>query len=157
MTIFYTIERGNKDDLVAGQIYADKMLTPTQVEGKPVQIISHHTWQEGPFILHRNDKYFLTYSCGGWTDSTYHVRYAIASRPMGPYVEQPDTILKTNRLVKGPDHHSLFIDQTGKDWVVYHGWDIGYKARYPRIDRIFMEGDKLSSDGPTYTPQSNRK
>ena len=52
MTIFYTIERGNKDDLVAGQIYADKMLTPTQVEGKPVQIISHHTWQEGPFILY---------------------------------------------------------------------------------------------------------
>lgn len=76
---------------------------------------------------------------------------------MGPYVEQPDTILKTNRFVKGPGHHSLFIDQTGKDWVVYHGWDIGYKVRYPRIDRIFMEGDKLSSDGPTYTLQSNRK
>jgi len=157
MTIFYTIERGNKDGLVAGQIYADKLLTPTKVEGKPVQIISHHPWQEGPFMLHRDNKYFLTYSCGGWTDSTYHVRYAIGNQPMGPYIEQPDTILKSNKLVKGPGHHSLFIDQAGKDWMVYHGWDIAYKARYPRIDRLFMKGDKLSSDGPTYVPQSINK
>jgi len=157
MTIFYTIEHGNKDGLVAGQIYADKLLTPFKVEGKPVPIISHHIWQEGPFILHRDSKYFLTYSCGNWRDSTYHVRYAIAEKPLGPYTEQPDTILKSNTMVKGPGHHSLFIDKAGKDWIVYHGWDTKYMARYPRIDRIFLNGDKISSDGPTYNEQSVNK
>jgi len=157
MTIFYTIEHGNTDGLIAGQIYADRLLSPTKVEGKPVQIISHHIWQEGPFILHRDNKYFLTYSCGNWRDSTYHVRYAIAEKPLGPYIEQRDTILKSNALVKGPGHHSLFIDKDGKDWIVYHGWDTKYTARYPRIDRIFLDGDKISSDGPTYTEQSINK
>jgi beta-xylosidase len=157
MYIFYTIEYGNKDGLIAGHIYADKLLTHTHVAGKPVQIISHHPWQEGPFILHRNNRYFLTYSCGAWADSTYHVRYAIGTSPLGPYAEQPDTILKTNHLVKGPGHHSLFIDKAGKDWIVYHGWDTAHKARFPRIDRIFLNGDKISSDGPTYTKQSINK
>ncbi len=157
MYIFYTIEHGNKDGLAAGQIYADKLLSPTQIEGNPVQIISHHPWQEGPFILLSDNKYFLTYSCGNWQDSTYHVRYAIASHPMGPYTEKSDTILRSNPVVKGPGHHSLFIDQTGKDWIVYHGWDTGHTARYPRIDRIFVENDKISSDGPTYTPQNTSK
>jgi len=154
MYIFYTIEHGNKDGLVAGQIYADKLISPTQVAGKPVQIISHHRWQEGPFILQRNDKYYLTYSCGAWTDSTYHVRYAIAKSVMGPYTEQPDTIIKTNMGVKGPGHHSFFTDNKGKDWIVYHGWDPNHTTRYSRIDRIFLKDNKITSDGPTFTPQS---
>jgi len=157
MTIFYTIEHGNKDGLIAGQIYADKLIAPTWVEGKPVQIISHHIWQEGPFMLHRNNKYFLTYSCGDWKNDTYHVRYAIGNTPMGPYVEQPDTILKSNKKVKGPGHHSLFVDKNGKDWIIYHGWDTAYTARYPRIDRILVDGNKISSDGPTYSEQSINK
>jgi beta-xylosidase len=157
MTIFYTIEHGNTDGLIAGQIYADRLLSPTKVAGKPVQIISHHIWQEGPFILHRDNKYFLTYSCGNWRDSTYHVRYAIAEKPLGPYIEQRDTILKSNSVVKGPGHHSLFIDKDGKDWIVYHGWDTKYTARYPRIDRILLNGDKITSDGPTFTKQSVNK
>jgi len=154
MYIFYTIEHGNKDSLKAGQIYADKLLTPMQVAGKPVQIISHHSWQEGPFILHRNNIYFLTYSCGAWTDSTYHIRYAISKSVMGPYTEQPDTILKTNKGVKGPGHHSFFIDKNGKDWIVYHGWDPSHTTRYSRIDRIYIKDKKITSDGPTYIPQS---
>ena len=157
MTIFYTIEHGNKDGLIAGQIFADKLISPNQVEGKPVQIISQHIWQEGPFMLHKNNKYFLTFSCGDWTNETYHVRYAIGNSPMGPYVEQADTILKSNKMVKGPGHHSLFVDKNGKDWIIYHGWDTAYTARYPRIDRIFINGDKISSDGPTYIEQSVNK
>ena len=157
MYIFYTIENGNKDGLIAGQIYADKLLSPTKVAGNPLQIISHHSWQEGPFILHRDNKYFLTYSCGGWRNSTYHVRYATGVSPIGPYTEQPDTILKTNAMVKGPGHHSFFIDKSGKDWIVYHGWDTAFKARSSRIDRIFVSGDKITSDGPTFTRQSVNK
>ncbi len=157
MYMFYTIEHGNVDVLTAGQIYCDRMLSPTKVEGKPKQIISNHSWQEGPFMLHRNNKYFLTYSCGAWTDSTYHIRYAIANSPMGPYTEQQDTILKSNRFVKGPGHHSLLVDNKGDDWIVYHGWDTAYKARFSRIDRLYINADIINSDGPTYTPQNVNK
>ncbi len=157
MYLFYTIEHGNEDGLVAGQIYCDKLISPMKVEGKPKQIIHQHPWQEGPFMMHRNNKYYLTYSLGNWRDSTYRVCYSIASSPMGPYTEQPNIILKSNNQVKGAGHHSFFIDQAGKDWIVYHGWDKAFVARYPRIDRIFLSGDKISSDGPSYTPQNINK
>ena len=153
MYMYYTIEYGNIDSLTAGQIYVDKMLSPTEVAGNPVQLISHHKWQEGPWILKRNRKYFLTYSVGGWDGPTYHVRYAIGENPMGPFEEQQNKILETNEVVKGPGHHSLF-QAYGKNWIVYHGWDTAYTARYPRLDLIEVEGNKIISDGPTFTEQT---
>jgi len=157
MYMFYTIEHLNADSLTAGQIYQDRMISPTRVAGNPKQIISHHKWQEGPFLQHRFNKYFLTYSCGGWTNHTYHVRYAVSSSPTGPFVEQPDTILASNELVKGPGHHFMYSDKNGKDWIIYHGWDTAYTARYPRIDRIFFDENSISSDGPTFTEQRLEK
>ncbi len=153
MYIFYTIEHLNADSLKAGQIYADKMIAPDRVAGRPVQIVSHHEWQEGPFVQYRDNRYYLTYSCGKWQDSTYHLRYATSSSVLGGYSEQPDTILRSNAFVKGPGHHFIYADARGQDWVVYHGWDTAYTARYPRIDRIFYKDGVVSSDGPTYTVQ----
>jgi len=153
MYIFYTIEHLNRDGLTAGQIYQDRMLSPTEVAGEPRPIITHHRWQEGPFLQHRFDKYFLTYSCGAWTNDTYHVRYAIGASATGPFAEQPDTILASNEMVKGPGHHFMYADKQSKDWIIYHGWDTAFTARYPRIDRIFFQEHSMSSDGPTYTLQ----
>ena len=152
--MFYTIEWLNSKGYKAGHIYVDKMLSPTKMADKPIQILGNHKWQEGPFIMQSKAKYILTYSLGNWTDSTYHMRYATADKLTGPYAEQPDTIMKTNEMVKGPGHHSFFKDSKGKDWIVYHAWDTAHTARYPRIDRIFVKDNKITSDGATYTPQS---
>ena len=114
----------------------------------------NHSWQEGPFLLHRNNKYYLTYSCGNWRDSTYHLRYAISDYVSGPYSEHPDTLLKSNTMVKGPGHHAIFTGLNKKDFIVNHGWATAYNARYPRIDRLYITPEGLSSDGPTYTIQS---
>ena len=75
----------------------------------------------------------------------------------GPFIEQPDTLLQSNEKVKGPGHHFMFKNKDGKDWIVYHGWDAAFTARYPRIDRIFFDGQKMSSDGPTFTGQRTNK
>lgn len=153
MYIFYTIENLNSKGYKAGQIYVDKMLSPFQVAGNPIAVITHHDWQEGPYVMKLKNAYLLTYSCGNWRDSTYHVSYAKANAITGPYMEQPDTIIKSNAMVKGPGHHSFFKDKSGKDWIVYHGWDTAFTARYPRIDRIYINGNKISTDGPTFTNQ----
>lgn len=154
MYIFYTIENLNIKGYKAGQVFVDKMLSPTRVAGKPIPLITHHDWQEGPYIMQLKNTYLLTYSCGNWRDSTYHVSYAISNSITGPYTEQPDTIMKSNSIVKGPGHHSFFKDKFGKDWIVYHGWDTAFTARYPRIDRIYVKGNKIATDGPTFTDQS---
>ena len=152
--LLYTIEHGNADGLKAGQIYIDRLVTPRQVAGHPVPLITEHPWQEGPWLEWRHGKYFLTYSCGNWKDATYHVRYALGDSPTGPFQEQTNRLLQTTEQVKGPGHHSLFVDRAGHDWIVYHGWDPAHTARYPRIDRIYYEGTQMRSDGPTSTPQN---
>ncbi len=153
MYIFYTIEWQNSKGFKAGQIYVDKMISPIQLADNPQPVITHHNWQEGPFILQRNNSYFLTYSCGAWSDSTYHIRYASSNSICGPYIEQPDTILKSNSMVKGPGHHSIFQDKIGRDWIVYHGWDTAHTARYPRIDPLQYKKGKIKCNGPTFSLQ----
>lgn len=155
--MFYTIEWLNSKGYQAGHIYMDKMLSPTQMEDKPIKILGAHKWQEGPFIIQTKNKYLMTYSLGNWTDSTYHLRYATADKITGPYVEQPDTILKSNKMVKGPGHHSFFKDKKGKDWIVYHAWDTAHTARYPRIDPVTIKKNKILRIEPTYTPQEIKK
>jgi beta-xylosidase len=147
--LYYTIERENHDGLIAGQIYGTKMKDPATIEGDPVQLISHHEWQEGPCVVKRDGILFLTYSIGGWEDDTYNVRYAIGKTPLGPFEEQPNIILQTSEQVKGPGHHSIFSGPGDDDWLVYHGWDPAFTARYPRIDPLLRTGRKLYSDGPT--------
>jgi beta-xylosidase len=151
--IFYTIEHGNERGYKAGQIFVDELIAPEKVAGNPIPIITHHAWQEGPFIIRGKNQFLLTYSCGNWTDSTYHIRYAIADQLTGPYSELPDTIMKSNAMVKGPGHHSFFKDRSGKTWIVYHGWDTAHTARYPRLDRVYLDGDKIKRIEPTYTKQ----
>jgi beta-xylosidase len=153
MYMYYTIEHGNKDGLTAGQIYMDKMTSFTSVEGKPVKIFDKYRWQEGPFVQHIDNTYMLTFSEGGWGGDTYKVLYAVSDSPYGPFKEKENIIIKTNEMVKGPGHHSLFKDKNGHDWIVYHGWDPEFKARYPRIDPIYISADTIYCNGPTYTLQ----
>ncbi len=151
--MYYTVEHGNADGLVAGQIYAERMLTPFKAAGKAVQIFARHPWQEGPWMQYHKGRYFLSYSCGNWKDDSYHLRYAVGDSPLGPFKESEDILMKSTEQVKGPGHHAMFLDRNGKDWIVYHGWDPAFTARYPRIDRIFFNGDVMTTDGPTTTPQ----
>ncbi|NLF39505.1 family 43 glycosylhydrolase [bacterium] len=151
--LFYTIEHLNADGLVAGQIYMDRMLDPRTVARDPKPVITHHEWQEGPWLLKRGGRYFLAYSCGGWTGADYHVRWAVGDSPSGPFTEQESRILESTDAVKGPGHHSMFQDRKGRDWICYHGWDPAFTARYPRIDRIYFEEGRMRSDGPTSSPQ----
>ncbi len=138
MYIFYINEWQQSKVFKAGQIYLAKTISPTQVADDPKPLITHHNWQEGAYILQRNNTYFLTYSCRARAVSTYRVRYAKSTAITGPYIEQRDTILKSNSMVKGPGRHSLFKDKNNFDWIVYQGWDTAYKARYHRIERIVI-------------------
>ncbi|MHC4396322.1 MAG: glycoside hydrolase family 43 protein [Planctomycetota bacterium] len=152
--LYYTIEHGNSLGLTAGQIYVDKLTAPGRIADEPKQLISHHSWQEGPFILKRDKTYFLTYSTGAWGNDTYNLRYAIGYSPTGPFTEQSNKILQSTEYVKGPGHHSFFTGPDGKTWLAYHGWDPAFTARYPRIDPLIVSGSRLSSPGPTSTKQS---
>lgn len=147
--LYYTVEHENHDGLVAGRIYVDRLLTPDRVMGNPALLVSRHPWQEGPCVMRRGGVYFLTYSIGSWGKEDYEVRWCTGSSAFGPFEEQPTPILKSTPNVKGPGHHNFFQDPRGRDWIVYHGWDPAFTARYPRIDPLLVTAEGLSCKGPS--------
>lgn len=84
---------------------------------------------EAPFVLKKNGKYYFMYSSDSCHDDTYHVQYATADSPLGPYTYQ-GAILRTNEdgTVHGPGHHSILQD--GDDYyIVYHRHDNPHSNR----------------------------
>ena len=100
---------------------------------------------EAPFVMKKDGIYYFMYSSDSCHDSTYHVQYATATSPLGPYTYK-GTILKTSAdgTVHGPGHHSIL--QEGDDYyIVYHRHDNPHSTRgFHRqlcIDRLIFHAD----------------
>lgn len=131
--MFFVSEFGGGADWPAGRIFADRLLAPGMVAGEPVEVAGRHEWQEGPCVLERAGRYYLFFSVGSWGKDDYRVRWAVADEPSGPFAEADGTLLKSSPAVKGPGHHNFFRTPDGREWIIYHAWDAGFTARFPRI------------------------
>jgi len=152
--LYYTAELGQAaGGLVPGRIYADRLEAPGRVANEPREVMGRHEWQEGPCVLERGGRYYLFYSVGAWGDESYHVRWAVGDSPVGPFAEADAPLLASTEAVKGPGHHNFFPGPDGSDWIVYHGWDPAFRARYPRIDPLSWGPRGPATIGPTAGPR----
>lgn len=77
---------------------------------------------EGAFMHYANDRYYLSYSHGGWRSPSYSVHYATSDSPLGPWTYH-GPILVSDDTRKGPGHHSFMQDpKTGRWMIAYHRW-----------------------------------
>ncbi|MFI1744360.1 family 43 glycosylhydrolase [Thalassobellus sediminis] len=87
-----------------------------------IKDITPPNYFEAPFMLKKNGKYFLTYSDGKCTNSTYKVRYSIGNTPYGPWKEGKNSpILSTSKdsTTLGPGHHTIF-NENNQEYILYH-------------------------------------
>lgn len=120
--------RGNSNLLLA------KMETPTKIKGEITRLsIPELDWEiigfwvnEGPNVLKRNGKIFLTYSASA-TDENYAMGLLYADLDSDlldasnwTKVQQP--VFNTNAELSmfGPGHNSFTVDEEGNDILVYH-------------------------------------
>ncbi len=84
----------------AGRLNPDMKLF---VETKLIPNTEIKNFFEAPFVFKRNGIYYFMYSCEHCEEASYHVEYATANHPLGPYTWH-GTILKTNEdgTVHGP-------------------------------------------------------
>jgi beta-xylosidase len=125
--------------------------------GNLVKEITPQHYVEGPTIFIRNNKYYLMWSEGNWTDGTYKVAYAIADAVTGPF-NRIGTILEADTTIAtGAGHHSV-INKPGTDeWlIVYHRRPIPNLDRDHRvtcIDQMYFNTDgtikpvKMTNEG----------
>ncbi|MES2657358.1 MAG: family 43 glycosylhydrolase [Verrucomicrobiota bacterium] len=114
---------------------------------KEINVETPENFTEGAFMHYQGGLYHLTYSHGGWQDSTYSVHHAISKTPVGPW-KYRGAILRSNDRHKGPGHHSIIrVPATGDWYIVYHRWnnrqgDGPYSgARETAIDKLVHKPD----------------
>lgn len=114
--------------------------------GELFREITPRGYVEGPVMFKRAGKYYFMWSQGGWTNDTYHVAYAIADSPLGPF-ERVGTVLKSDPAVAtGAGHNSVLHSPASDSWyIVYHRRPIPNQDRDHRVTCI----DKLefNADG----------
>lgn len=109
-----------------------------------------HT-MEGPTVVRRNGRYWLTYSGGSWEGTGYGVSWASADSPTGPWTHAPSDaarLLETTSELYGPGHSSLTTDRDGRDVIVFHAWDKGMTGRRMHLRYITFGADGPQVDGP---------
>lgn len=109
-------------------------------------------WNEGPFVLKHNGKYYMTCSTNCYNSLWYSVVCYVSDNIMGPYAKQEEKPLMSyiENLISGPGHNAFFVDKDGKLKCVYHihtYYDAPSDIRTACIsDAYFDENDKLVID-----------
>ena len=95
---------------------------------------------EGPAVVHRGGRYWLTYSGGAWTGPGYAVGVAAADHPLGPWshVDQPP-LLRSGDGLRGPGHNSLTVAPDGTDIIAFHSWNQEETARQLHLGALQID------------------
>lgn len=133
------------------RIFISRMSDPFTLEGERVMIPASgfgcEEIREGPFILTRKDRIFLTYSACDTGTPDYKVGYLWMREGADPlkvdsWTQCADPLLQRNDAARvfGPGHHSFFKSADGKDdWIAYHAKttaEFTYKGRTTRVQKI---------------------
>jgi len=115
-------------------------------------------WNEGPFVVKHNKKYYLFYSANFFASPEYSVGYAVSNSPIGPFEKAKENpILKKTDYISGPGHNSVIKTQDGKEYFIVYHTQMGKKGTHLRqlaIDRLIFTNDgKIKVLGPTHMPQ----
>jgi beta-xylosidase len=87
---------------------------------------------EAPDMVYYKGSYWLFFS-GDWFDSAgYAIGVARCAGPSGPCVDWNRPFLASNAEGEGPGEESLFVDDSGRSWMVYSVWFDGYLGRHYR-------------------------
>lgn len=157
----YTIKEGCEAVQLTRVGYAD-MTSGERREWEAVQ----GNWNEGPFMVKHDGKYYLTYSANSYTSKYYGVGYAVSNSPLSGFYKPEDSMLLGSEKLKdqskewdyvsGTGHH-MFINIGSQSYVVYHKHynikDAG-NVRTLCLDTYgFRKDGSMYINGSTVTPQ----
>lgn len=135
-------------------------------DGTLYKEITPKGYVEGPFMFIRDGKYYFMWSEGGWTGPDYHVAYAIADSPFGPF-ERIGTILQQDTTIANGAGHNSVIKVPGQDkwYMVYHRRPMtekGANSRETCIDEMHFDKSgkilpvKMTTEGVAANPLSSK-
>ena len=133
------------------------------------QRLSEGGVNEGPFMMCKDGKYYMTLSVFGYTDPNYRVIQAIGDSPLGSFTKIPDAeggrVISTNPMWKGnlvsAGHHCFFTcgDELFIGYHTFKDRDSISGGRALAVDKVIWAKNQngvtvLHSNGPTYSVQA---
>lgn len=118
-------------------------------------------WNEAPFMIKNEGKYYLTYSANFYASSLYGIGCGVSDSPLGTF-EKPayNPILQAKEewpFISGPGHCSFFPSADGKEmFMAYHSHlNVGDAGSIRKInfDRVAFDNGQLVVNGPSIAPQ----
>src|SRR5699024_5416215 len=83
---------------------------------EPVGIVN-----EGPFVVKKEGKYYMTYSGNHYASPDYGIGLAYAESPLGKWTKSPDNpVIQNPKEYVGSGHSSFFTGKDGEMNIVYH-------------------------------------
>jgi len=98
--------------------------------GEPAQVLCNDLeWEghliEGPFVTRQQGRYWMFYAGNDFSTPAYGIGVAVADHPLGPYVKQPEPLLKSTREWVAPGHASVAPGLDGKPQLFFHAFHPG--------------------------------
>ncbi len=154
----YVVELENDMVSIKEDSLVGPLVEPSQEWENPY---GFHRWNEAPFVVKHNNKYYLTYSANYYASSLYAIGYAVSENPTGPFVKASENPILSAKeelvYISGPGHNSMFYSVDKSEmFISYHvhiDVDNGGGERKIAFDRVRFEEGKMQIIGPSFGPQ----
>ncbi|HEV2080378.1 MAG TPA: glycoside hydrolase family 43 protein [Allosphingosinicella sp.] len=77
---------------------------------------------EGPWVTRQNSRYWLFYAGNDFCTPAYGIGVGVADHPLGPYVKQPEPLLRSTRDWSAPGHPSVAPGLDGTPQLFFHAY-----------------------------------
>ena len=98
--------------------------------GEPAVVLANDLdWEghliEGPWVTRQKGRYWLFYAGNDFSTPAYGIGVAVADHPLGPYVKQPEPLLRSTRTWTAPGHASVAPGLDGEPQLFFHAFHPG--------------------------------
>ena len=126
--VLATVERADWIlDAMSTPIHAQPLDENGELIGDDTVVLTNDLeWEghliEGPWVTRQRGRYWIFYAGNDFGTPAYGIGVAVADHPLGPYVKQPEPLLKSTRSWWAPGHASVAPGLEGEPQLFFHAF-----------------------------------
>lgn len=114
-------------DAMSTPIHAQRISPNGELIGEDRLVLTNDLdWEghliEGPWVTRQQGRYWLFYAGNDFGTPAYGIGVAVADHPLGPYVKQPEPLLKSTPAWWAPGHASVAPGLDGEPQLFFHAF-----------------------------------
>ena len=114
-------------DAMSTPIHAQRLSEEGELIGEDTLVLTNDLdWEghliEGPWVTCQQGRYWLFYAGNDFGTPAYGIGVAVADHPLGPYVKQPEPLLKSTPAWWAPGHASVAPGLDGEPQLFFHAY-----------------------------------